>query len=267
MSFPYKVVAITGASTGLGRAMALQLAQKGCSLGLIARRQELLDEVAARVTELGGKAIAVACDVADNAQVVDAVAKIEHGLGAIECMIANAGIGQPLEPRSFEVAVTERIYQVNVMGAVHAFYAVIPGMTQRKQGHLVAVASLAGYQGLPADGGYAGSKAALRVHAEGLRIELRGTGIAVSTICPGFVRTPLTDKNDFDMPLLLEADNAATRMLKAIARKRRMYNFPLLLWWLTRLGSLAPRFVYDAFLAWQANSMRGKRKQRRSDEA
>lgn len=261
MTFPYKVVAITGASSGLGREMALQLAAQGCKLGLMARRKEQLDDLATEVAARGGEALALPCDVGDYAQVEQAVARIEQSLGPIECMIANAGIGQVVEQLAFDRESTDKIFRTNVLGMTNAFYASVPAMLQRKAGHLVGVASLASYQGLPVDAGYAASKAAMRIHCESMRIELRGTGVAVTTICPGFVRTPMTDLNDFNMPFLLEAPAAARRMLRAIARKRRVYNFPKPLWWLIKLGNVTPRFIYDAFLAWQLKSTAGKRTQ------
>ncbi len=259
MPFPYTTIAITGASTGLGRELALQLAAQGCKVGLMARRAELLQELAKQIRDQGGHAVYAACDVGDFAQVRHAVESIEAELGPIECMVANAGIGMPRERLVFEAEATAQIYRTNVLGMMNAFYAVIPGMLERKRGHLVGVSSLASYQGLPQDGGYAGSKAATRVHCEGLRLELRATGIKVTTICPGFVRTPLTDRNEFDMPLLMEVKPAVKRMIRAIARRRRIYHFPLLMWWVVKFGLATPRWLFDAFLSAQtANINKGR---------
>lgn len=243
MVFPYKVVAITGASTGLGAEMARQLTRQGCKVALMARNAEKLAALAA---ELGENALALPCNVDDFAQVQAAVARAEAELGPIDCMIANAGIGQKLAPGPWDPTVPEQILRTNVQGMVHALYAVLPAMQARKRGHLVGMASMASYQGLPLDGGYAASKAAQRIFLEGLRVQLHGTGIAVTCICPGFVRTPMTDKNDFDMPFLLQADVAARRMLRAIARKRRVYNFPKRLAALVWFGQRVPRWLFDA---------------------
>jgi short-subunit dehydrogenase len=243
MGFPYRVVAITGASTGLGAEMARQLTRQGCKVALIARNADKLATLAA---ECGENALALPCTVDDWAQVQAAVAQAESALGPIECMIANAGIGQQLKPGPWDPTVPEQILRTNVQGMVHALYAVLPGMQARGRGHLVGVASMASYQGLPLDGGYAASKAAQRIFLEGLRVQLHGTGIPVTCICPGFVRTPMTDKNEFDMPFLLEADAAARRMLRAIARRRRVYNFPKRMAALVWLGQRTPRWLFDA---------------------
>ncbi|MBX3460206.1 MAG: SDR family NAD(P)-dependent oxidoreductase [Planctomycetes bacterium] len=263
MGFPYGVVAITGASTGIGRELAKQLAGQGVKVGLIARNAELLEKLSG---EIGPGACAAPCDVGDFAAVQAAVAKIEGALGPIECMVANAGIGAPREALAFDAAVTEQIYRTNVLGMTHAFYAVLPGMIARKRGHLVGVSSLASYQGLPQDAGYAGSKAAQRIHLESLRLELRPTGVKVTTVCPGFVRTPLTDRNDFDMPFLMEVGPAARRIIKAIRRGCRITHFPWSLLALVRLGLATPRWIFDWFMAMQAKGMHKGRKQARSAE-
>lgn len=263
MGFPYSVVAITGASTGMGRELALQLAAQGVKVGLMARNAELLDKLAG---EIGPAACAAPCDVGDYAAVQAAVAKIEAALGPVECMVANAGIGAPREALAFDAAVTEQIYRTNVLGMTNAFYAVLPGMIARKRGHLVGVSSLASYQGLPQDAGYAGSKAAQRLHLESLRIELRPTGVKVTTVCPGFVRTPLTDRNDFDMPFLMEVQPAARRIIKAIRHGRRMCAFPWPMRLMVRFGLATPRWTFDWFMAAQAKNMHKGRKQARSKE-
>jgi short-subunit dehydrogenase len=260
MRFPHKVVAITGASSGIGAEMAAQLGGLGCHVGLMARRADLLAEVAARVEEAGGKAFTVACDVTDFAQVQAAVTQIEAALGPIDCMIANAGIGQPVERHAFDAAATERIYRVNVIGMTNAFFAVTPGMLARGRGHLVGMASLASYQGMPQDAGYSGSKAAMRLHCESLRVELRGTGVDVTCLCPGFVRTPMTDTNEFKMPFLLEVDHATRRMIKAIAKRRREYSFPWPLWFGIRLGLHTPRWLFDRIISSQSAKLNQKRK-------
>lgn len=261
MAFPYSVVAITGASTGIGHELALQLAAQGVKVGLIARNAELLDKLA---SQIGAGACAAPCDVGDYAAMQAAVAKVEAALGPIECMVANAGIGAPREALAFDAAVTEQIYRTNVLGMVNAFYAALPGMIARKRGHLVGVSSLASYQGLPQDAGYAGSKAAQRLHLESLRIELRPARVKVTTVCPGFVRTPLTDRNDFDMPFLMEVQPAAKRIIKAIRRGRRMVHFPWPMLLMVKFGMLTPRWVFDWFMAMQAKGMHKGRKQARS---
>lgn len=267
MKFPFRTVAITGASSGIGAELAVQFGALGCKVGLFARRTDLLDAVAARVRKAGGEALVLPCDVGDFAQVQAAVSQLEQAHGPLDCMIANAGIGQPVTAREFDPTVVETTFRVNMVGMTNAFYAALPGMLARKRGHLVGVSSLASYQGMPQDGGYAASKAAQRIHCEGLRIELRGTGVGVTTICPGFIRTPMTDRNEFDMPLLVEVDAAARKIIRAIAKRRRVYNFPWLLWRLIKVGQATPRWLYDAAIGSQTSKMDGStRKQKRSNE-
>lgn len=266
MKFPHQVVAITGASSGIGAELAVQLSTLGCKLGLIARRDELLKEVADKVEAAGGKALCVPGDVSDACQMQAAMKRIADELGPIDCVVANAGVGQQLDRNEFDPAAVERIFRINMLGMTNAFYAALPEMMQRKHGHLVAIASLASYQGLPRDGGYAASKAAMRTHCEGLRIELRGTGVDVTCICPGFIRTPLTDKNEFDMPFLLEVEPATRKIVRAIARRRRVYNFPWQLWWLIKLGQRTPRWLYDRVVAREDKRSNSGRTQKRSSE-
>ncbi len=129
-----------------------------------------------------------------------------------------------MEP--FNVGDIEKMFQVNVLGVVYSLEAVLPQMLQRRRGHIAAISSIAAYKGLPGESGYTSSKAALNVFMEGLRVQLRSKGIAVTTICPGFVHTPMTEVNEFKMPWLLTADEAARRIVRALRRKRKVYNFP-----------------------------------------
>ncbi|MBZ0136391.1 MAG: SDR family NAD(P)-dependent oxidoreductase [Planctomycetes bacterium] len=267
MKFPHRVVAITGASSGIGAELAAQLGAMGCTVGLMARRQDVLDAVGRKVESAGGTPVMLPCDVGDYEQVKRAVARLVDAHGPIDCMIANAGTGCPVNRLEFSPEATEAVFRTNLLGMTNAFYAVLPAMLERKRGHLVGVSSLASYQGMPQDAGYAASKAAQRIHLEGMRVELRGTGVDVTTICPGFIRTPMTDKNEFDMPVLLDVETAARRMIRAIAKRKRVYNFPRRLWWLIRIGMATPRWVYDTAVANRFSRMGASgRTQKRSTE-
>src|SRR5205807_1958438 len=146
--------------------------------------------------------------------------------GPVDLLIANAGVGAPTVLTPLNVPDIEKMFRVNVLGVIYAIEAVLPGMLERKKGHLAAVSSIAAYKGLPGESGYTSSKAAVNTFMEGLRIQLRDKGIAVTTICPGFVKTPMTEVNKFHMPFLLEAEEAARRMVRALGKKKKVYNFP-----------------------------------------
>jgi short-subunit dehydrogenase len=164
-------------------------------------------------------------------------------LGPVDLLIANAGVGAPTVLEPLNVGDVEKMFRVNVLGVVYALEAVLPGMLERGRGHVAAVSSMASYKGLPGEWGYSASKAAVNNLMEGLRIQLRGRGIAVTTICPGFVKTPMTEVNTFKMPWLLEADAAARRIVRALRRRKKVYNFPWQMGLFMKLARWAPDWV------------------------
>jgi len=242
---PIETAVITGASTGIGRALACELARAGVRVGLVARNEERLRAVEEEIRAAGGTAAVAPADVADREALFSAVAALRETLGPIDLAIANAGIGQTPGPGEADLDTTERLYRVNVFGALALFAAVRPEMEARGRGHLVGIASIAGYQAFPGKGAYSGTKAALRMQLEALRAELAPRGIAVTTVNPGFIRTPLTDRNEFDMPFLMEPGPAARRIVRAIRRRRAVYDFPFRMAMVSRLLRLLPRRLYD----------------------
>jgi short-subunit dehydrogenase len=245
MMFSSQVAVITGASSGIGWALAHALAREGCKLGLIARRQDLLQQLAGEIRNAGATAEPAAADVSNREQLLNAVAELRGRLGTIDLMIANAGIGTPTRLEPMNTADIEKMFHVNLFGVIYSIEAVIGEMLQRRQGHLVAVSSMAAYKGLPAESAYCSSKAAVNCYMEGLRIQLRGSGVYATTICPGFVKTPMTDVNNFKMPFLMTADEAARRMVRAIKRRQKVYNFP----WQMSLLMEATRYLPDWIMA------------------
>jgi short-subunit dehydrogenase len=225
-TFANQVAVITGASSGIGWALSKALAAEGCKVGLIARRREQLAALAAEIQQAGGSAAFAPADVADRQQTLASIHDVAAQLGPVDLLVANAGVGAPTLLEPFNVHDVEKMFRVNVLGVVYAIEAVLPVMLQRGRGHLAAVSSLAAYKGLPGESGYSSSKAAVNNYMEGLRIQLRDRGIAVTTICPGFVKTPMTEVNDFKMPFLLEADEAARRIVQALKRRKKVFNFP-----------------------------------------
>lgn len=226
MSFADQVAVITGASSGIGWSLAKVLAADRCKVGLLARRRDQLESLATEITAAGGVAAIAPADISDRGQTVAAIKELAAKLGPVDLLIANAGVGTPTLLNPPNVSDVEKMFRVNVLGVVYSIEAVLPDMLQRGRGHIAAVSSMAAYKGLPGESGYSASKAAVNTYMEGLRIQLRDRGITVTTICPGFIKTPMTDVNKFKMPWLLEADDAAWRIVRALERKKKVFNFP-----------------------------------------
>ena len=237
---------ITGASTGIGHALARELSNRGYELALLARRRELLDELA---SSLKTRSIALPCDVTDLASVRDAVKRAhDHFGGAFDLAIANAGISIPSPVPKFDAEVANEIIRVNVIGMLNFFDAVIPPMIEAKKGRFVGVASIAGLRGLPSGATYSASKAAMQTFLEASRIELKPYGVGVTIVNPGFIATPLTEKNRFRMPFLMSAEKSARIIADGIERGKRVVEFPLPMSLLMRFLRHLPDPVYDRLM-------------------
>lgn len=245
LSWNDQVVLITGASSGIGAELARQLAAAGAKVALVARRAPVLEALAAEIRSSGGAALPCPADVTAAAAMARVAASVEQELGPIELAIANAGVGDLMRSHRFDADLVARVMRINVEGAANTFAAVLPAMVQRRRGHLVGVSSLAAWRGLPTSGPYSASKAALDVLLDAMRPELKPFGIAVTTVYPGFVRTPMTDKNDHPMPLILEVDEAARIILRGLARRKAAIAFPFPLPQLMRLVHWLPRWIWD----------------------
>jgi short-subunit dehydrogenase len=245
MSFANQVAVITGASSGLGWELAKVLARQGCAVGLLARRLDRLEALAAEIRAVGGKAAVAASNVADRHPTVAAIHSLREQLGPVDLLVANAGVGLPTQLEPMNMDQIDNMIKVNYLGVVYAIEAVLPEMLERKQGHLAAVSCLASYKGMPGESAYCSSKAAVNVYMEGLRIQLRKRGIAVTTICPGFIKTAMTDVNEFPMPWLITADKAAAKIARALAKKKKVCNFP----WQTTLLMKLTRWAPDWIMA------------------
>lgn len=241
-----RVALVTGASSGIGWELGRQLARDGCKVGLVARRAAPLAELASLITGAGGAALPIAADVGAREQIEGALARVREHFGPVDLVIANAGVGRPTLRDPVNIADVEETFRINLMGVVYTLSAALPDMLARKSGHLVAVSSLAAYRAFPAESAYCASKAAVNAYMDGLRIHLRGTGVRATTICPGFVTTPMTETNKFHMPQLMTAEYAARKMIRAIRAGRKVYNFPWRLHMLVKLS----RWVPDAMINW-----------------
>lgn len=241
---------LTGASSGIGRSLARRLAAAGERVALVARRMELLESLAAEIEGSGGRALAIRCDVTDREQVRAAVREAESALGPLDRLIANAGAAEVTRVAAFDAEHVERQLRLNVLGAVYGIEAVLPGMLARRSGHLVAVSSLAGYRGVPGAAAYSASKAALSNLMESLRVDLRGSGVAVTLIVPGFVRTKPSQKaKKKNRPFRMGVEPASERIHRAIEARVAVCAFPLPLVALAWLGRALPAGLYDRVLA------------------
>jgi len=245
------VTLVTGASSGIGRSLARRLAADGSPVALLARRKPLLESLVQEIEALGGRALAIPCDVTERARVHEAVRAAEAELGAIECLVANAGGGGPTSAEALEAGHVDGIFRLNVLGVVHCIEAVLPAMLARGSGHLVAVSSLAAWRGLPGAGAYCAAKAALGALMESLRLDLAPRGVRVTLLSPGFVRTRTGPRAQARRrrPLEMELEDATRRMHRAIRARRRAYAFPLPLALAVAVGRLLPAALYDSLLA------------------
>jgi len=219
-------IVITGATSGIGRALALHYAQHGVTLGLLGRRQELLTTTATECTTRGAAVMPAALDVQDEAGMRVYAEQFILQAQGIDLVIANAGVGEPDDLGSGNAAYHTHIFAVNVIGLLHTLLPFIPQMMRQRQGHLVAIASVASFRALPGSTTYAATKIAVRALMEGYGWELRRHGIVTTTINPGFVVSEMTARNQFRMPFLLPTDVAARKIARAIERRRRSYTFP-----------------------------------------
>jgi short-subunit dehydrogenase len=248
-------VIITGASSGIGAALAREYAKRGATLGLIARRQAELDALA---SELGGTAVTYPVDVRDGPMLAASARDFIGRFGGPDVVIANAGVSAGnLTQLDDDIATCQWILDVNVVGIVKTFQPYLAGMLEGRRGTLVGIASVAGIRGLPGAGAYSASKAAAITYLESLRVELRGSGVSVVTIAPGYIETDMTAKNPYRMPFLLPADEAARRFVKAIDARVSYTVIPWQMAIVAKLLRILPRPVFDRAFA------NAKRKPRR----
>jgi len=244
---------VTGASSGIGKAVAIELARRGHDVGLIARRASELQGVADEIAKLGkGKAFVAPADVGDKKAVLEACAACEKALGPCDLLCAGAGVAMPRvsKEKVFDADGVEFVFRVNVLGVAYAIEAVLPGMLARKSGRIAAISSLSAYLPLPRSLAYPASKAGLNILLESLRIDLRGRGVGVTVVNPGFVDTPMTAKNKGKMPFLVEPTRAAKVIVDGMLKGKRLVEFPLpLVATVHAAKALIPARMYDWMVA------------------
>ena len=236
-------VFITGASSGIGQALAQHYAKQGAIIGLIARRADLLDSLQ---HSLATQTAVYALDVRDAGALEKAAHEFIARFGVPDIVIANAGVSAgTLTENKDDIHTFKAVMDINLLGMVHTFQPFIKAMKQAGKGSLVGIASVAGIRGLPGAGAYSASKAAAIAYLESLRVELSLSGINVTTIAPGYIKTPMTDINQYPMPFLMAPDVAAKKFARAIENKRRFVVIPWQMGVLARLMRFLPAFLWD----------------------
>lgn len=240
-------VFVTGASSGIGAAFALFYARQGAQVALLGRRREALDEVLQQLPGQGH--VQYVLDVRDRTALHAAAHDFLAG-GPVDLVIASAGLSAgTLTEEDEDYAVFESILATNLNATVATFEPFISSMKARGAGTLVGIASVAGVRGLPGAGAYCASKAAVRVYCESLRVELRGSGVRVVTIAPGFIGTPMTANNPYKMPFLMPVDRFAAQAARAIGAGAAYRVIPWQMGWVARLLRLVPNALYDRVVA------------------
>lgn len=238
-------VFITGASSGIGLALARHYLHEGAIVGVTARRLTPLQALAAEFP--AGRCLIYQTDVRDAEAMRRCVEQFISVVGIPDIVIANAGVSRgTLTAEAEDIAAFHSVFEINVFGMVHTFQPFIHAMrTARKPGQLVGIASVAGIRGLPGAGAYSASKSAAITYLESLRTEMQHDGITVTTITPGYIRTPMTDVNGYRMPFLMDVDIAAAKFAQAIAKRKCFVIIPWQMAWVARLLRIIPRWLWD----------------------
>jgi short-subunit dehydrogenase len=242
----YRNCLITGASSGIGRALALEVARDGVEVIACARREAQLRALVAEIVAGGGRARAVVLDAAECDAAVEIIRRVDEEVGGIDLVIANAGVGLPegVDQHAWEAA--REACRVNFDGAVATLTAILPRMIQRRRGHLVGVGSLAGFGALKDSAAYCAPKAGLSMFLECLRLDLVGTGVSATTVNPGFVSTSMVEGATHPVPFLMTPERAARIVWRRLQRRPARVDFPAPMALVARLAGALPRPIHHA---------------------
>ena len=246
--FKGKTAIITGASSGIGKDLALLWAEWGCNLGLVARRKDLLEETANECRNKGMDVIALAGDVTDRASMESIRENALKHWGFVDIVVANAGVGGLNPAPYFDLDIHRKTIEINCIGLANTLIPFIPSMIEKRKGILVGISSLSGFRGLPNAASYSSSKAMQGIFMESLRVDLRPYGVHAFAIHPGFIETPMTRHKDFKMPFMVPVRRSSVLISRAIVKHKNIYLYPWPMKVLTWINKLLPRWLYDRIL-------------------
>ena len=236
-----KVIWITGASSGIGKSLAIKFANEGWQVAASARRENLLKEL----NDTNSNIHSFPLDVTDSEKCKDVSTEIINKLENIEICIFCTGIHDPKSEKSLDLEKVRKIMEVNFFGTVNSINSVYNYFKEKKSGHISMVSSVAGYRGLPAGGAYCASKSALTTFAESLYFDLKRFNVRVSVVNPGFIKTPMTDQNDFPMPMIKSPEFAADEMFKGLTQSNAFeIHFPKQFTFIMKILKIMPNWLY-----------------------
>ncbi len=236
-----KKIWITGASSGIGKALALKFAEEGWQVAASARRENLLTEI----SNLNKNIYSFPLDVTDSTKCIEVFNQIKEKFDEVDISIFCTGIHDPNSEKELNLDSINKIMNVNFFGTINSINAVYQYYKKKKSGHISIVSSVAGYRGLPAGGGYCASKAALNNYTESLYFDMKRFNVRVSLVCPGFIKTPMTDLNDFPMPMIQSAEFAADEIYKGLTKcKAFEIHFPKKFTYIMKILKVMPNWLY-----------------------